>query len=427
MLHKLCADGKAPMDVSFPSLMLSPVWLVVAITVGYLFARAVYNVFFHPLAKVPGPFLASLTTKWIDIHDIAGCKALTVAPIHERFGPVVRIGPDELSFSDPALLKEIYGQATPYMKSALYSHLGVGTHDGIFDTQDREVHKRRRKLLSHVFAASSVNTCEPIIADHIRRLLSWIEKDSKMVPPQPTDVFIWFRMLSFDIAGSLFFGASFNALSSPTPPAYLDSLDAHFQGAGIRWHMPYVLSLTSWLPIPSWQHFLKASERLHAYGQTAFHDYVSRYGRDGSNSRVDLLKKVIAGTDSKEVAPLTDEEIICEAGTMIIGGTDTTSIVLTYLFWELARHPVWQDKLRDEFRANNVVFKDGVPSWQQVQSLEILDAVITEGLRLHPPAPGGLLRVVPKEGAELAGVRVPGGVSLISLMCDLPSSSNSNT
>ena len=45
-----------------------------------------------------------------------------------------------------------------------------------------------------------------------------------------------------------------------------------------------------------------------------------------------------------------NEEICAEVGSQMIGGTDTTSITLSYTAWELAKQPVLQDKVRQELR-----------------------------------------------------------------------------
>lgn len=53
----------------------------------------------------------------------------------------------------------------------------------------------------------------------------------------------------------------------------------------------------------------------------------------------------------------------------------------------------------------------GVPRYVDLEKLKLLDAVVTEELRLHPAAPANLPRVSPKGGAKIAGIWVPGDVS----------------
>ncbi len=91
--------------------------------------------------------------------------------------------------------------------------------------------------------------------------------------------------------------------------------------------------------------------------------------------------------------------------------SDTTSTTLTYLFWELARHPTWQTKLRNELLEKPWV--DSVPTYKAVVDLPVLDCVINEALRLHPAAPASLQRETPSGGRTLNGVYIPEKVSYI--------------
>ena len=86
----------------------------------------------------------------------------------------------------------------------------------------------------------------------------------------------------------------------------------------------------------------------------------------------------------------------------MIAGTDTTSITLTYLFYELAIQPEWQDRIRKEL--GNI---KGIPQWKTISGLEILDAIVKEALRLHSSAPASLWREVPEGGMIIAGHFIP--------------------
>lgn len=87
---------------------------------------------------------------------------------------------------------------------------------------------------------------------------------------------------------------------------------------------------------------------------------------------------------------MTDEEICAKVGSQMIGGTDTTSITLSYTAWELAKQPVWQEKMRQELRESGVRANSGVLRYADLEKSKLLDAVVTEGLGLHPATPGSL-------------------------------------
>jgi len=91
-------------------------------------------------------------------------------------------------------------------------------------------------------------------------------------------------------------------------------------------------------------------------------------------------------------------------------GTDTMAATLTSLFWELAQHVEWQDKIRTELASISNDFTDDIPQWKAISTSTALDAVIREGLRIHGAVPGSLYREVPSGGRMIAGHFVPQGV-----------------
>ncbi len=65
----------------------------------YQISRILYNIFLHPLAKFPGPLLRSglyFVNYW---EEIQGIQAKKAKALHDQYGPVVRFGPESLSFN----------------------------------------------------------------------------------------------------------------------------------------------------------------------------------------------------------------------------------------------------------------------------------------------------------------------------------------
>ena len=109
---------------------------------------------------------------------------------------------------------------------------------------------------------------------------------------------------------------------------------------------------------------------------------------------------------------MTDEEISNELGSLLVGATDTTVVVATWMLWELATRPDWQSKIRAELHAHNVSFREGVPAYQDIKPLPILDAFVLESMRMHPAQAIGLPRVARTSTAIVGGVAVPAGTYL---------------
>lgn len=103
---------------------------------------------------------------------------------------------------------------------------------------------------------------------------------------------------------------------------------------------------------------------------------------------------------------LDDVAIATEARNLIVAGTDTTSVTLTYLLWAVLRNPAVKAKLLAEIDEN--VHGDTFGT-ADAEELPYLQAVMQETLRLYGAAPGGLPRSTPRGGRVLDGFFMPEG------------------
>jgi hypothetical protein len=75
-----------------------------------------YRLFLHPLAGVPGPFIARFTGLWRTTKYFQGTWYDDILGLHQKYGRVVRIAPNEISFVDGEALKRLYGHGKPCKK-----------------------------------------------------------------------------------------------------------------------------------------------------------------------------------------------------------------------------------------------------------------------------------------------------------------------
>ncbi|EXJ67490.1 uncharacterized protein A1O5_09503 [Cladophialophora psammophila CBS 110553] len=383
--------------------------LCAAVSITYVLYQITYNLFFSPLRNVPGPLIARVTPRWLMLIDMAGRRTSWIHNLHSRHGPTVRIAPNELSFANMEMVKVIYGQQTTFPKAPIYDTMSLPPF-GIFSMRDRQDHSHRRRLLSHAFAQSSLYESEPLIRAHVEELTQRVQSGLC----RPMDMMLLFRLVAFDIVGELFLGQSFNGLKAGTPPQFLHDIDQHFILCGIEGNFPLIYAMLLRIPIPALQRFLKARQRLIAYGKETFENYISENGR--MSGRKDLLTKVVSLKSDTGEAPLTDLEIYTEVSNLILAGTDTTSMTLTYMFWQLAKNPKWQQMLRQEVGEKVPTSSGTVPGFSELAQLPILDAVVKEALRLHPAAPASLPRETPQGGKILNGSHIPEG-TIVSMQC----------
>jgi cytochrome P450 len=126
----------------------------------------------------------------------------------------------------------------------------------------------------------------------------------------------------------------------------------------------------------------------------------------------DFITKFLA-IQRENPEKMTDKDIRVSIGANIGAGSDTTSITLSAILYHLNKNPEALRKLRAELDGASREGRISDPiTFKEAQELPYLQAVIKEGLRIHPATGFTMPRVVPKGGREIMGRDFPGGVSL---------------
>ena len=85
----------------------------VLLLIPSLLAFATYRLVFHPLARVPGPRLAAVTNIW-QAHQVRNGRVRELGKgLPKEYGPVVRVGPNEVWFNTADAFKQIYRMSNP--------------------------------------------------------------------------------------------------------------------------------------------------------------------------------------------------------------------------------------------------------------------------------------------------------------------------
>lgn len=156
-------------------------------------AYVVYQRFFHPLASVPGPFWASLSRLWITKHSWDGDMHRTMIALHEKHGPIVRNGPNEVSIADLSAIKTIYGAGTKFRKSDWYSVWQGHRKFDLFAEKDEKLHGKQRSLISSAYSMTSLKDLEPYVDDSVKRFLDAMSERQNQV----VDMGKWAQLFAF--------------------------------------------------------------------------------------------------------------------------------------------------------------------------------------------------------------------------------------
>lgn len=115
--------------------------------------------------------------------------------------------------------------------------------------------------------------------------------------------------------------------------------------------------------------------------------------------------------DKRDPEKVSDLQLAAHASDFVLGGSETTATTLTCIVYYLLKNPDIMVKLQHEIRTRHSCYAD--INSTSTSHIPFLKAVILEGLRIFPPVPFALPRVVPEGGDEIDGYFLPAGVSTI--------------
>jgi hypothetical protein len=102
------------------------------------------------LRKIPGPEVYAFTS-WALAYDAFHTKMVfSIRQLHQKYGPVVRISPNEVSFNSLTALRTIYGAGSGFERTRFYSMFDVYGTKNLFTFGPVKDHRERKKLLSHI-------------------------------------------------------------------------------------------------------------------------------------------------------------------------------------------------------------------------------------------------------------------------------------
>lgn len=146
--------------------------------------------------------------------------------LHEKYGDIVRIAPDELAFSHPDAWKDIFGHKNkePELMKAnwFYRPLDDPLH---IVNENMEQHRKLRRIMAHAFSEKGVRAQEPIIRKYVDLLLDKLAENCRNESVVMSD---WYNFTTFDIIGDLCFGESFHCLEGNHYDGWIKGI---FEGA----------------------------------------------------------------------------------------------------------------------------------------------------------------------------------------------------
>ncbi|KAI0281341.1 high nitrogen upregulated cytochrome P450 monooxygenase 2 [Russula brevipes] len=349
---------------------------------------------FHPLAKFPGPVIAKSSSWWGAYVGGRGDSRRYHKQLHDRYGDVVRIGPNELSIRDVSLIRPVLGQGG-LPKGPRYARL-VHESPSLIAQRDPIEHLRQRKPWNRAFSSAALKDYEVIVAKRTRQLIGCLDDlvhGSSRKEGAVLDIGAWMNYYSTDFMGDMAFGGGFELMKTgEDKDGILTLLKTGMRIAAAVTHIAYLIPLFLAAMGPS-----SALRRFRNFGT----ENVFKRLKIGTN-RKDLFYH-LSGEELPEAERPSLEDVAQEGSLAIVAGSDTTSSTLTALVYYLLLNPAAYERLQEEVDS---AFPSGEEPLDTVKlsHMEWLNACIDETLRLQPPFPGGSQRSLTKgAGAKALG------------------------
>lgn len=165
-----------------------------------------------PLHAIPGPWYARFTHLLLKKHILAGHRMHYIHDLHARYGPVVRVAPDEIDIADPAAFKEIHRISGGFLKSSWYQTFRKGDTTDVFSVINPKEHAQKRRLLAPLFSNSALmNNWYPVIIDNVTMAVDKIKREASQTGQ--ADVFKWWTFMTADVISHLAFGKPLGMLN----------------------------------------------------------------------------------------------------------------------------------------------------------------------------------------------------------------------
>jgi cytochrome P450 len=292
-----------------------------------------------------------------------------------QYGKLVRVRAglvEAIVVCDPKLTREILLDDKTYEKGGPIVARGREVIGNGLVTCSYTDHRRQRRLIQPAFSPKRIPMYSEVMTQRVVTVSnSW--RDG-----QTLDVYKVMRDLTSDIAVKTMFA---DAASPGLRAEALESLAEIFDTM-----LPRLLIPTSLDRLP----FL--GRRRYNSARRSFRSTVGRMVKarrivkDHSgcgDDQIDLLSALLDARDSEgSTRRLSDTEIVDQALTFFLAGSETAAAVLSWSLFLLSKHPEIKERLRREV---DEVLRGRVASYADVAKLELSRRIIVETLRLYPP------------------------------------------
>lgn len=135
---------------------------------------------------------------------------LVLKDAHDKYGPVVRLAPNELSFITPEVWYDVYAKRPGQPELPKGNYIPPPGQESLLDHPVHEEHMRIRKAMRNGFTERAQKDHQP----RVRRLIDGLMEQLKTCAKsgEPTDIANWNHLIAYDIVAYLATGEDFKGV-----------------------------------------------------------------------------------------------------------------------------------------------------------------------------------------------------------------------
>ncbi|RDW63194.1 cytochrome P450 [Aspergillus mulundensis] len=380
------------------SLSLERPWTLIVVPIILVIFVAIKRRYLSPLASIPGPPLASLTTLWKINEIIKGHTEETMLHLHQKHGPFVRIAPNEISIGRPSAIPALLHTKLP--KGSWYEVFSIPDHRFVSQMSETDPgrHVAKGKNVAGGYALSNIIKSEKYVDEIIATLKAQL--DAAVTERKEVGLDRWFNFFAFDVVGEVTFSQSFGFtkagrdIGSAIGNARKLALYVSIMG-----HYVWIHHLTLGNPVLSRLGLIPASH--------LFDTCVSAIDARKRNpdARDDMMARWLHVRNTHPER-MSENEVFAAAAANVGAGAETVSASLQALVYYLLKTESrgFLRTLQGELDGAQAEGKlSGVVQYGEAMGLAYLQACIKEAYRYHASIGTNLPRVVPKGGLTIEG------------------------
>ncbi|KAH7036688.1 cytochrome P450 monooxygenase-like protein [Macrophomina phaseolina] len=404
-----------------------------------LYRFIIQPLFISPLCNIPTPhWSCHISPIWIQNRRRTGREIRAVHAAHASLGPIVRLGPNEISVNSvKGGLSKVY--AGGWEKDGWYEFFSNYGVPPMFATTGSKPHATRKRMLSNIYSKSTIQASpslraatSAILHDRLLPLLASLTAEGKdSESSKPTSIYPLISGLTMDFVTAYIFGLASATNFTQDAAARARFLHWYKCRHGYAFWPQEHPKITAWLRkwlgvrlVPAFVDEANANIEKMTWGMCEKAAALLAQHGDGelASMKPEAVPAVYAqlsaalgksAAQKKESGGSSDDggeervEIASEVLDHLAAGFDTSGITLTYLVHELSQRPALQAALRAELLTLPTPLTPAsaprLPGARELDALPMLHAVLMETLRLHAAIPGPQPRTTPVGGGASLG------------------------